>query len=296
MLSHYQILRISRKATPDEVKKAYYSQAKQFHPDKNKASDAEESFKRIGKAYEILSDPAKRKNYDDQLFSEDPAAQECKYSCYMFFLNQYLKTISYEEALQFLKDIQEDILECFYYHLHRNANYEHIALSSLLFHTPKEFFPFMISLVKKDNKLDICIKDSSNLYSLLNRMSHENRVCLLNLLGSERLENIIKIGKKRDLLAKYCPKPEDFPHNSPMEKVLEAAHNPSFYLRVLSVLDVCPLLAFLLIPVGIAYFSARILNDGNRLTNQKFSFFAWHDSNYSEFGLCSEFNRNICCM
>ena len=63
---YYEVLGISRTANEDEIKKAYRKLAMQHHPDrnqKNKAS-AEEKFKQIGKAYEILSDPSKRARYD----------------------------------------------------------------------------------------------------------------------------------------------------------------------------------------------------------------------------------------
>ena len=47
-----------------QMKKAYKKLSKEYHPDKNKSKDAEEKFKRIKKAYEVLSDPKKKKKYD----------------------------------------------------------------------------------------------------------------------------------------------------------------------------------------------------------------------------------------
>lgn len=61
----YDILNISKDASPDEIKKAYREKAKQFHPDKNKAPEAAEKFKMISKAHEVLSNPAERRKYDD---------------------------------------------------------------------------------------------------------------------------------------------------------------------------------------------------------------------------------------
>lgn len=61
----YQILGVSKTATPEEMKKAYRKLAMQYHPDKNQGNKkAEEKFKEISEAYEVLSDEKKRQNYD----------------------------------------------------------------------------------------------------------------------------------------------------------------------------------------------------------------------------------------
>ena len=61
---YYKILGVSRDAKPDEIRKAYRKLAKQYHPDVNKAADAEEKYKEINEAYEVLKDPEKRQKYD----------------------------------------------------------------------------------------------------------------------------------------------------------------------------------------------------------------------------------------
>lgn len=61
---YYEVLGISKGATDAEIKKAYRSLAKKYHPDVNKEPGAEDKFKEVNEAYEVLSDPQKRANYD----------------------------------------------------------------------------------------------------------------------------------------------------------------------------------------------------------------------------------------
>src|SRR5215204_2729835 len=62
---YYQSLGVGREASQDEIRKAFRKLAREYHPDVAKdKKTAEEKFKEINEAYEVLSDPAKRKKYD----------------------------------------------------------------------------------------------------------------------------------------------------------------------------------------------------------------------------------------
>src|SRR3982750_4457886 len=63
---YYETLGVSKTATEDEIRKAFRKLARKYHPDVNKdKATAEEKFKQINEAYEVLGDPEKRKRYDE---------------------------------------------------------------------------------------------------------------------------------------------------------------------------------------------------------------------------------------
>jgi molecular chaperone DnaJ len=75
---YYEILGVDKKSSADEIKSAYRKLAMQYHPDRNKAPDAEEKFKEISEAYAVLEDQTKRQQYDqfghagiDQRYSQE---------------------------------------------------------------------------------------------------------------------------------------------------------------------------------------------------------------------------------
>jgi len=77
MKDYYEILGVSRNASLDEIKQRYRELALKYHPDRNKDKNAEEKFKDINEAYAVLSNPEKRKEYDNigsykfnEMFSE----------------------------------------------------------------------------------------------------------------------------------------------------------------------------------------------------------------------------------
>jgi curved DNA-binding protein len=62
---YYEVLGLPRDASQEDIRRAYRKLARRYHPDLNQESDAEERFKEVSEAYEVLSDPEKRERYDD---------------------------------------------------------------------------------------------------------------------------------------------------------------------------------------------------------------------------------------
>ena len=60
----YEVLGVSKSASQDEIKSSYRKLAKKYHPDLNKEPGAEEKFKEVQEAYDVLSDPQKREQYN----------------------------------------------------------------------------------------------------------------------------------------------------------------------------------------------------------------------------------------
>src|SRR3990167_9140917 len=74
---YYVVMGVARNATQDEIKQSYRRLARKYHPDVSKETNAEEKFKNLQEAYEVLKDPEKRAAYD-QLGSNWKAGQEFK--------------------------------------------------------------------------------------------------------------------------------------------------------------------------------------------------------------------------
>ena len=103
MKDYYKILEINKNATVDEIKKAYRKLAKKWHPDKNMNNPkAEEKFKEIQEAYDILSDKTEREKYDNPYTSskEDPFAG------FDFFKNFSRKTENKKSDYSFFEEME----------------------------------------------------------------------------------------------------------------------------------------------------------------------------------------------
>jgi molecular chaperone DnaJ len=68
-MDYFDVLGVSRKASTMEIKKAYRKLANIYHPDRNESNEAKDKFQVIQKAYEVISDPNKRKEYIKSSYS-----------------------------------------------------------------------------------------------------------------------------------------------------------------------------------------------------------------------------------
>lgn len=86
-MDYYEILGVSKTSSEQEIKKAFRKKAAEFHPDRNKSPEAPEQFKKVNEAYQVLSNPEKRKMYDQygsSAFSNGGAAGGPGYQDFQF--------------------------------------------------------------------------------------------------------------------------------------------------------------------------------------------------------------------
>jgi DnaJ-class molecular chaperone len=77
LTNYYDILNLPGEATEDDIKRAYKKLAIKFHPDKNRAPESGEAFKKVSAAYHCLSNPEKRPYYDK--YGEEPGQNGTEY-------------------------------------------------------------------------------------------------------------------------------------------------------------------------------------------------------------------------
>jgi hypothetical protein len=111
MVSYYSLLGLPENATEDDIRKAYRRKAKEYHPDVNKAPDAQASFVKIQRAYEVLSDRQKRLVYDQKTryttTSTDPYANYAYWSRMQREKQEEEARRKHREFLKRKKEIQE---------------------------------------------------------------------------------------------------------------------------------------------------------------------------------------------
>ncbi|MCS7262135.1 MAG: molecular chaperone DnaJ [Aquificaceae bacterium] len=102
---YYEVLGVPRNASQEDIKKAYRRLARKYHPDFNKEPDAQEKFKEINEAYQVLSDPEKRKLYDrygHAAFTAQAggAYQEAVYQNVGDLFEEFLRGFGFEDIFQ----------------------------------------------------------------------------------------------------------------------------------------------------------------------------------------------------
>lgn len=69
-MDYFEVMEVEKSSSQDDIKKAYRRLASKYHPDRNKSVDAVERFQKIQEAYDVISDPKKRKLYIEQEYTE----------------------------------------------------------------------------------------------------------------------------------------------------------------------------------------------------------------------------------
>lgn len=109
MNNYYDILGVQKTATNDEIKKAYRNLAFKYHPDRNPGDKAaEEKFKQISAAYEVLGDEAKRRQYDSGNYSSNAYNQQNTQNTYQDFYNNFYNRANTQYHYEYRNPYQQE--------------------------------------------------------------------------------------------------------------------------------------------------------------------------------------------
>ncbi|KAH6640564.1 DnaJ domain-containing protein [Chaetomium tenue] len=138
----YEVLGLDRTALPDEVKSAYRKTALKTHPDKapeDKKNEAKEKFQQVAFAYAVLSDPARRKRYDETGSTSEAVVDSEGFSWSDFYREQFRDAISEDAIKKFADEYkgsaeeQDDILAAYEeFEGDMDGVYESVMLSNVL--------------------------------------------------------------------------------------------------------------------------------------------------------------------
>ncbi len=138
----YEVLGLERTASPDEIKSAYRKTALKTHPDKapdDKKDEAKEKFQQVAFAYAVLSDPARRKRYDETGSTSEAVVDSDGFSWTDFYSEQYRDAVSEEAIKKFAAEYKGsdeergDILAAYVdFEGDMDGVYENVMLSDVL--------------------------------------------------------------------------------------------------------------------------------------------------------------------
>lgn len=100
---YYALLGVARDASEEEIKRAYFAAAQKLHPDKNTAAGETELFLEVQQAYEVLSSPTRRKQYDATLPPEEK--RPLPYTCKILYSRPNLVHLSEPQMLYFIMEL-----------------------------------------------------------------------------------------------------------------------------------------------------------------------------------------------
>lgn len=169
MKNYYEELEVNPNASKEIIEKVYKVLAKKYHPDMNSDGDktaAEEKFKRVSEAYEVLSDDRKRQEYDLQLQNSEKTIP----------YDEYMKIIAEKEAITNQLQNLQDAVNQYNAQFQNNYNYGY-AYSNR--RQPSSFEVFKYKVKKKFENLILIVLVIAVLILMINAFTHGS---LLNFL------------------------------------------------------------------------------------------------------------------